>query len=187
MPQISGSERSIKYMKRAVVFPLLILIIFSSCSRQEEIDFDILINRISDSEQTDTIIEKSIYYEENTSYCFFNDKSGNQFLISAVSDERGCVYKISLSSDKTNPKDFYEVADLICKAYVNESDVSLDLNQLFSSQINSETLYADTQWYSYSLSRYDSFSLFTVQNKKLCEISENELTLKANDKSYISK
>lgn len=176
-------------MQKKIIFLLVLIFSLTACSRQEKIDSSIFLRRLTECTESFMIDENSTFYTDNKCVAFIKDLNGAEYVLTTESDENNCVFKISVSSALTEkPKSFIELVKCITDCYVTEDSAEEIIKALYpKSKIESGFKYHDTQWYSYSSVSLDSGVLFSVQNKKLSDVYENELTLKPNDKSYIEK
>lgn len=171
-------------MKRIIIFSTVILLLFSSCSRQKEIDFKVFTQRLISSGEI-IFDSDSVFKLENEFVCFLSDNFGNKYVLSVRSDEKGRVCKITLSCDNADIKNFIKIINNINSCYVCEDTSMMQKQLIKDSKLIEGVNYFDSDWYAYSTSYYNKFAQYSVRNKRLCNYDKNDLTLKSNDKSYL--
>lgn len=172
-------------MKRRLCFLLLpFVILFSSCSVQENMSPAIFLNRLS--KQTDVFdFENSEQFIDDNKYiCFVNDNTGKEHVFELSLTETGDINKISLACIKTDKaENFISYIRQIIFVYAPEENENEIINSITENgKITDKIKYYETQWHSWCSYADKNGFYFSVTNKKLVEQTTVEFSLKPNDK-----
>lgn len=169
-------------MKKIIIL-LFIMIILSSCSVQEKMNSEMFIERLSKKDIQIEIKTSEIIYEDGKSYYYFISENNAKFLIVMYNDENKNINKISLTCNDINAeKDFMLYAKYIIDTFSFDDSSESVVKEIFKdAKINSGFSYYETQWYYYTSALSDNSMFFSIENKKLSQRKNTELTLKPND------
>lgn len=156
-----------------------IILLFSSCTVQEEVSPELFISRFAETYPDFSVETDGMFYENEKSVLFANDASGCRFVVELTADEQGRVRKISLACvDADMAENMFSFAKDIVSVYAPHENA-----QSVAEKLNGEKSfsYYETQWYYYSFSSTEAGLFFSVENKKLSPVKDVGLTLKEND------
>lgn len=167
-------------MKKTAILMIIICLLFNSCSVQENVNPQILIERIIKSDEN--VVVHNSFYDEESFVCYVKHKNSD-FIFKFETDENENVKKINLAcldTDKVN--DFIDFVQTVIGVYSPDDNRAEISENLFDERkMNDECLYYESQWHSYSAVLSEKGLYFSVSSKKLMPESEIEFSLKPND------
>lgn len=169
-------------MKR-IAFLILSFIFLVSCSVQEKVNINLLIERLCQYDESFIINESLSFSQKNSDTVFFSYGGEKDFVMETHADGQGNTEKINLACTCTDKIDlFAQCVKSVISVYAPDEDCGKIINELFAEkQLNIGMLYYETKWYSYSVRLSADCLYFSVENRKLSPPSEAALSLKQND------
>ena len=162
--------------KRMIFFAFLPIIVFSSCTRQENMNTDIFLKRLFETEEFSAVKEEKFNINGND-YVYFNH-SGTNFVCEIKSDESENIKKICLAGNET---DKAEIMKNYCRMIINVYAPQENAEEILSNLFNGTWDYHDTVWFRYSSVKSDYGLFFSIENRRYSTETDAELTLKQND------
>lgn len=170
-------------MKKLIIFAL-IPVILSGCTVQEKVSAEIFLERLTSGDKN-IIIEDAFRTEED--FVAFISYGGADFVMKLTDDDCLNVESISLTcSDGGKTEMFRKLVKNIITTYCDDSADEI-INGLFVNNENGDFRFFSTQWYRYSAVLNENGLYFSLENLKLIEITEEELSLEHKKRAVSPK
>ncbi len=167
-------------MKKIIPVLIAIVLVLTSCSKQEGVTPEIFIERACASMKCAELDTDNAFRDENGYHCFGN-LSDEEILLTCRTDENNIVYEACVTSIKQGLSDELRSVCVELIGIFSDEEFAENTVETLITKANEIPSYVETQWFTYCMMNSGNGFYFSVHDKKLKQESIPELTLKEND------